>query len=371
MKILDKYLLKHFIPAYFLAGVIFCSFYFLVDLLSNLNEFIDKGAQLVDIAGFYAFFFPSLWIKLSPLAVLIGVWFSVGHLAQDREIMAMRLSGISSVRIILSLIISGLLISFFCLIINVKLVPFCEEKKQETWKGRIQGEEEYLTKTKENFIFSYRDDVYFVKSFDGKKRVMKGVRIVYKSSNNGPEIKSPSRIHPQQKKTDITAQEAIWDNREWVLIDGIKRTFDKDDNIEEVEEFDKKEISLLLSPHELWLYNKSPSFISTTNLKDKIKEYKNTSTLLYPYWTELHSRFSLPFINFTLLIVSIPFCLLSLHQSSVGRMGWALGLSLVYYVFFSLMVAISEKGNIYPPLGVWLPNLLFLTIGTIYIWRKR
>lgn len=370
MKILDKYLLKHFAPAYFLSGIIFCSFYFLVDLLSNLNEFVDKGAQLADTAGYYASFFPSLWIKLSPLAVLIGVWFSVGHLAQDREIMAMRLSGISSLRIIQPLVISGLLISFLCLIINLNFIPSCEEKKQETWKGKIQGDEKYLTKTRENFIFSYRNDVYFVENFYGKTRAMEGVRIIYNSSGNDAKIKSYSRNHTI-KKIDMTAQEALWDDGEWVLIDGIKRTFDKDDNIEEVEEFDKKEINLPLDPHDLWLYNKSPSFISTANLKDKITEYKNTYTLLYPYWTELHSRFSLPFINFTLLIVSIPFCLLSLHQSSVGRMGWALGLSLVYYVFFSFMVAISEKGDIYPPLGVWLPNLLFLTIGIIYIFRKR
>jgi LPS export ABC transporter permease LptG len=358
MKILDKYLLKHFFPAYLLSGITFCFFYCLVDLLSNLSKFIDKGAEIIDIAKFYVFLLPPLWMKLSPLAVLIGVWFSVGHLAQDREIMAMRLSGISAARIILPLLILGLIISFFCLGINTSLVPLCEEKRQDIWKGKIQGEEEYLKRNRKDFIFSSEGVVYFVKSFNEKEGSMNTVQVIYNESMNNTE-------------TTITAQEALWHEGKWILIDGLKRTFDEAGDVKKIEEFDVKEISLSLTPHELWLYNKSPSFLSMGTIKKYILEHKKSSGSLYPYWTEFHSRFSLPFINFTLLVVSIPFCLLSLHQSAVGRMGWALGLSLIYYVFFSLMAAVAEKGGISPPLGIWLPNILFLSIGIFFIWKKR
>mgnify|MGYP001224177402 CR=1 FL=1 len=358
MKILDKYLLKHFFPAYLLAGITFCFFYCLVDLLSNLSKFIDKGAGIIDVAKFYGFFLPSLWIQLSPLAVLIGVWFSVGHLAQDREIMAMRLSGISAVRIVSPLLILGLIISLFCLGVNISLVPFCDEKKEEIWKGKIQGEEEYVNKSRKDFIFNSEGVVYLVKNFSERDGKMNGIQFVYNEPGAGTE-------------TIVTAQEALWQSGKWVLIDGLKRIFNKDGNVKEMEKFDKKEISLALTPHELWLYNKSPSLISTPKIKRYILEYKKTSGLRYLYWTEFHSRLSLPFINFTLLVISIPFCLLSLYQSPVGRMSWALGLSLVYYVFFSLMVAIAEKGTVPPPFGIWLPNILFLSIGIFYIWKKR
>lgn len=357
MKILDKYLLKHFFPSYLLAGITFCFFYCLVDLLSNLSKFIDKGAEIIDVAKFYVFFLPSLWMKLSPLAVIIGVWFSVGHLAQDREIMAMRLSGISAIRITSPLVVLGLVISLFCLGGNTILVPFCEEKKEEIWKGKIQREEEYLSKSRKDFIFNSEGIVYFVKNFSEKNKKMNGLKIVYSEPVENIEI-------------IVTAQEALWQDGKWILIDGLKRIFDKDGNVKEIGKFDKKGIPLALTPHELWLYNKSPSLIPTKTIKKYILEYK-TSISRYPYWTEFHSRFSLPFINFTLLVISIPFCLLSLYQNPVGRMSWALGLSLIYYVFFSFMVAIAEKGRIPPPFGIWLPNILFLSIGIFYIWKKR
>ena len=358
MKILDKYLIKHFFPSYLLAMLTFSFFYCLVDLLSNLSKFIDKGAQIIDVAKFYGFFLPSLWMKLSPLAVLIGVWFSIGHLAEDREIMAMRLSGISAIRITMPLLISGFVISLLYLGMNTILLPFCEGEKEEIWKGKIQHEENYLSKTKEDFIFTSEDIIYFVKSFSEKESKMNGVQIAYDESKGNTEIR-------------ITAQEALWQDGKWILANGLKKTFDKEGNVKDVEEFTTKEISLSLSPHELWLYNKSPALIPTSKIKRYILEYKKTSGSRYLYWTELHSRFSLPFINFTLIVVSIPFCLLSLYQSTMGRMSWALGLSLIYYVFFSLMVATAEKGIISPPVGMWLPNILFLSIGMFYIWKKR
>jgi len=357
MKILDKYLLKHFFPVYFFSGIMFCFFYCLVNLLSNLNKFVDKGAAIIDVAKYYAFFLPSLWMQLSPLAVLIGVWFSIGYLAQDREIMAMRLAGISAIRIAMPLLISGFIISSFCLGINISLVPFCEEKKEEIWKGKIQGEQEYLIKSREKFTFTSRGVVYFAKNFNGKERKMSEIQSVYTNAESGDSV-------------TINAKTALWEKKEWILADGVEKIFDKNGNVKKIEEFNSKEIPLSLSVHELWLYNKSPSIMPMKTLKKYITEYKGTISR-YPYLAQIHSRFSLPFINFTLLIMSIPFCLLSLHQNAAGRMSWALGLSLVYYVFFSLMMAMAEKGKVPPAFGIWLPNILFLCIGMVYIWKKR
>ncbi len=357
MKILDKYLLKHFFPAYLFTAITFCFFYCLINLLSNLNQFTDKGALIIDVAKYYLFFLPSLWMQLSPLAVLIGVWFSVGHLAQDREIMAMRLAGISALRITAPLIISGLAISSLCLGVNISSVPFCEEKKEEIWKGKIQGEEEYLNKERENFAFTSNNIVYFAKNFNGKEGTINEIHSVTTNIANGNSVR-------------IDAKKALWENDKWVLNEAVEKIFDKDGNLKTIEQFESKESELSLSPRELWLYNKNPSIMPMKTLKEYIRQ-RQTSLSRFSYLTQLHSRFSLPLINFTLLIISIPFCLLSLHQNIAGRISWALGLSLLYYVFFSFMVAISEKGAIPPALGVWLPNILFLCIGTVYIWKKR
>jgi len=357
MKILDKYLLKHFFPSYLFSGIMFCFFYCLVDILSNLNKFIDKGAGIIDVAEYYIFFLPSLWMQLSPIAVLIGVWFSVGHLAQDREIMAMRLAGISAIRITAPLIISGFVISLFCLGVNINLVPLCEEKREEIWKGKIQGEKEYLLKNREDFTFSSRGVVYFTKNFSGKEKKMEEIQSVYIDTDSGDSIR-------------INAKTALWKKNKWILSDGIEKIFDKNGNIKKMEQFKSKGSKLRLSAHELWLYNKSPSIMPIKTLKKYIAEHKKAVSR-YPYLAQLHARFSLPFINFTLLLISLPLCLLSLHQNAAGRMSWALGLSLVYYVLFSLMLAMAEKGTISPDFGLWLPNVSFLCIGIFYIWKKK
>ncbi|MDD5454369.1 MAG: LptF/LptG family permease [Candidatus Ratteibacteria bacterium] len=357
MKILDKYLLKHFFPSYLFAAVMFCFFYCLVDVLSNLNKLVEKGAEIIDVAEYYIFFLPSLWMQLSPLAVLIGVWFSVGHLAQDREIMAMRLAGISALRITAPLITAGLAISCFCLGININFVPFCEEKREEIWKGKIQGEKQYLIKSREEFTFTSRGVVYFAKNFSERENKMSEIQSVYTDTKTGNSVR-------------INAKTAFWERNKWVLSDGVEKIFDKKGNIKKIEEFKNRESGLRLSAHELWLYHKSPSIMPLKTLKKYIAEYNETISR-YPYLAQLHARLSLPFINFTLLLISIPFCLLSLHQNAAGRMSWALGLSLAYYVLFSMMLAMAEKGSVSPAFGIWLPNVLFLCIGIFYLWKKK
>ncbi|HIE44114.1 MAG TPA: YjgP/YjgQ family permease [Candidatus Omnitrophica bacterium] len=358
MKLLDRYLSRHFLPSYVLAGVVFSLFYCLVDLLSNLGEFMEKQAYFIEMIRFYLFFLPLLWLKLSPLAILIGVWFSVGHLAEDREIMAMRLCGISIFRIIAPLLSIVLIISLASLGMSLQLAPWCEEKKAEIWKGKIQREEEYLYKIRKNFIFTSQGAIYFVKYFNESEGKMSQIQIVDRDVSENTERR-------------ISSREALWHNGRWVLRDGIERIFDTEGGLRKAEKFRRKELSLSLTPHELWLYNRSPSFIPTSKIRIYLTEYKKNPASLYPYWAEFHARFSLPFINFTILVLSIPFCLLSLHQSTVGRIGWVLGFFLLYYFFFSLMVAASERGIILPPVGIWLPNIIFLILGILYLWRKR
>jgi lipopolysaccharide export system permease protein len=319
---------------------------------------MDKGAAFADVARYYMFFLPFLWMQLSPLAILIGVWFSVGHLAQDREIMAMRLSGISALRIAAPLIITGFTISCLCLIFNINFVSFCEEKKEQIWKGNIQAEPEYLSKSKTNFTFTSQGIVYLARHFNGKNGKMGEMLIV----SGGNYSKGDSYR--------ITAKEVSWENGRWILRDGTQKIFDENGEIKQIEEFKSKESELRLSPRELWLYNRSPSIMPLGTLKKYIVEYKN-SLSRYPYLAQLHARFSLPFINFTLLLMSIPFCILSLHQNAAGRMSWALGLALAYYVLFSLMMAISENGTVPPGFGLWLPNVLFLCVGVFYLWKKK
>ena len=170
---------------------------------------------------------------------------------------------------------------------------------------------------------------------------------------------------------EIAAQEAIWREGNWVLRNGVVREFGEENKLKTATQFEEKKITLPLSPEDLWQYKRDPSWQSIANIKKYLREAEQAGSFPYAYLTEYHARCSLPLINFTLLILSLPFCLLSLQQNIVGRVGWALGFALIYYIFFSLMVALARQGALYPPIAVWLPNVVFLSLGLFYLWKKR
>jgi len=359
MKILDRYLSKYFFPSYLWASFTFLFFYLLVDFLTHVGEFTKNQAQIGEVFTYYLYSALPLWIKLSPLAVLMGVWFSIGQLTQHNEILSIRLCGISILRVIQPLIIWGLLISFLGLGFNLRLIPFSKQKQEETWQGKIQGQSEYLHKVRRNLAFPNPEgDIFYVREFNGKEGTIQGISLIRKSEQG-------------RLVREMVAQEALWQEGKWILRDGVVREFAEDGKLKKTLQFKEKEIELLPPPADLWLYQRDPSLQTMDKIKSYLQQARQTGSKSNSYLTEYHSRYSLPFINLTLLILSIPFCLLSLQQNIVGRMGWALGFSLIYYVLFSLMVALARKGTISPPVAVWLPNLVFLSLGLFYLWKKR
>ena len=88
-------------------------------------------------------------------------------------------------------------------------------------------------------------------------------------------------------------------------------------------------------------------------------------------WTwRCQQRFAYPFSCLVMALMGIP---LGTHWRS-GR-SWgvvtALGVFLIYYFMLSMAWSLGDTG-VYPPkLGIWMPNLVFGTLGIIMFRAER
>jgi len=85
------------------------------------------------------------------------------------------------------------------------------------------------------------------------------------------------------------------------------------------------------------------------------------------FTTELHKRLSLAVACLSLIFISIPLAIKA-HRSE-KTIGMALSLALIFffYIFIAYADAVADNYKTYPYLIVWIPNILFIGFGTLWM----
>ena len=139
MKIIDKYLLKHFTGPFFFCLVLFVFLYAVIDLFDNLNEMVESGVELWVLLPYYLNSVPLIVVQTAPIAVLVSIMLSLGTFNRNNEIIAMRASGISLLRILAPLIAAGFLISAAIFIVSDRVVPDTTMNVSEIREEKIKN----------------------------------------------------------------------------------------------------------------------------------------------------------------------------------------------------------------------------------------
>jgi len=110
---LDNYILKTFIPTFFLCLLIILGIYVIVDLLQKLGEFVEMGEEAFGTGiRYYSYLLPVIIFQFFPAITLIAVCIVLVRMAGNREILAMQVAGISLYRILLPIFVVTVFMSF-------------------------------------------------------------------------------------------------------------------------------------------------------------------------------------------------------------------------------------------------------------------
>ncbi|HIO69164.1 MAG TPA: LptF/LptG family permease, partial [Nitrospirales bacterium] len=99
MLILDRYLIAKYLKMLGVATTALLSIYLTIDFVEQLRKYLKADTQLIDIMGYLGLKLPGILYQLTPLAILLATLITLGTLAYDNEITAMRASGINLGRI--------------------------------------------------------------------------------------------------------------------------------------------------------------------------------------------------------------------------------------------------------------------------------
>ena len=108
---LDQYLIRQFCVILGISVLGFLSIFIIVDLIENLDRFMDNKVPSKIVLEYYIYTLPYFISIGLPMAVLISTVFSLGNMVKRNEWTAMKASGISIYRIALPLIICGTILN--------------------------------------------------------------------------------------------------------------------------------------------------------------------------------------------------------------------------------------------------------------------
>ena len=150
---LDRYLINQFWVILGIAIMGFLSIFLVVDLIENLDRFMDNKVPAEIVLKYYIYSIPYFVSIGLPMAVLISTVFSLGSMVKRNEWTAMKASGISLYRVATPLILCGLLLSGVSFLLDNNLVSYGNEKRFEIDRDYVKRKSRHKLKNTLKDIF--------------------------------------------------------------------------------------------------------------------------------------------------------------------------------------------------------------------------
>ena len=337
---MDRYITREFIKPFFISLLIFIFLYLLIQFLEESGDILKEKQKLYPLFKNYLFQIPSVFVQLSPIAILLSSLFVLGTFSRYNETIAFQVAGISLYRIFLPFLLFGFLLSGISFLVNDRIVPPLSLKIESSGEKKLS-----------EITFHTKEKMLYAELFDREKGVLFGLQILSYSDGALQKI--------------INAKSALYSDKEvWILKNGISRQFNRQGRRISQSEFNSLKIDLKLSPETLLTGYRKAEQLSFNELLFYLRRLKKDG--LYPavQLVDLHSKTAVPFINLFVLFLGLPF-LLSFHlpANRFFGIGFSIIVCFLYYWIFSLGIALGKERLLYPFLGAWFANFFFGTIG--------
>ena len=357
MKIIDRYVLGHFIVVFLTALLAFIIIYVLIDLIENLDTYIDNRAPFATVLKYYLLYIPFMANLTVPIAVLLSCLFTIGSLARHSELVALKGSGVSLYRIFVPLYWLGLLISLLALLFGELVLPQANHRRMEVKQVEIKKLPQADQQRRKNvYLQDSPNRLIYVKEFDGQTRTALHVLV--------QEYDGEALVER------IDARRMMWDGAVWVLQQAEVRSFsDEQEEFRPMAELRRPDFSF--TPADLAQRPKDPEEMNIVELGAYIRHVQRLGGDARRWMADYHLKLAFPFAN--LIIVLFGTALASVRRRSGAAIGFGISLFIcfVYYTVMEAGRAIGRSGDLPPVLSAWLGNGLFGCIGLVMLVKAK
>jgi lipopolysaccharide export system permease protein len=331
-----------------------------INYIDNLRRF--EGVPIYYIALDYLYFLPWIVQVTMPIVLLLASMFSIGRMAKNSELTALKASGMSVSQLTMPLLLLGILFSVGTFYGGEKILPTANLLKREL-EDNLKDPTK-IVKFKAEGIKEYRRDFYY---FGNNKTLYR-----YDEFSTSPYFVRGAvrqRFENSRIIERIKAESVIYDDSTgWRFINAEIRDFRKDPPVLSHRDSFKDTI-LSSTPSEMVARIKKTEEMSYWELNRFIGSAKRRGENVNKFLGELDFKIALPFMNFIVILLGVSITARAGRKG--GAMVFGIGLALVfsYWIISRFSIVFAQNGHLPVLLGAWLGNILFLMIGLV-LFRK-
>ena len=351
--VLDRYIAKTVISGCLLASFVMLSIFAFVDFIAQLND-VGKGDYgALQAAVFVLLRLPQRLYELSPSILLLGGILSLGTLAANSELIVMRASGVTVMRITRSVLQTGFFIAILVALLGEYIVPSATRAAKAY---RAEAIEKKLIVGGSNDIWARDGNRYVNVKKILPDHQLRNVRLYELDENH-------------QLSSITYAGQAQYQNNEWVLnnikrsdisTSGVKTTYEKQIILKRlillelfsVLELESKDMSAM----ELLTYSQ---YLQDNNL--------DSDEYFLSFWIKIFT----PFTCLAMLMIAMPIVFATTPRSGGAgqRIMLAIIIGIVYFVINRSINHLGLAINISPLLSAMIPLALVTLISLFFLNR--
>jgi lipopolysaccharide export system permease protein len=362
MRRLSRYVLREYISFLGYAVLAFVAIYILVDLVEHLDNFIDRKYTFGLITLWYLFEMPFIIVLTLPVSMLLATMFSLGRLAGDNEIIAMKASGVSLYRVVMPVILFSFGVGLAIMVFSETIVPRTNQYRQE------------ISEMGEEYTFSFsrsrerdRSRVYladtggaiiYADSYKSDSQTARNVYIVVPAI---PGSEGNTGSH-SAISTRIDALNMRYRDGLWTFYDATVRRFGEDG--ESIEYHAVLPVPFIeRTPSDFARIDMEPTEMDYFQLRNYINSVAEKGGDASEWLVDLYLKISFPFVSFVIVILGAPLAAGASRRGKTASFGIALIISFVFYALVNVCQVLGRNGALDPLLAAWLPDAGFFFVG--------
>jgi lipopolysaccharide export system permease protein len=351
--VLDRYIARTVLMGCLSASFVMLSIFAFVDFVSQLNNVGTGNYGNLQALVFVLLRLPQRLYELSPSILLLGGILSLGAMAANSELIVMRASGVTTLRITRSVLQTGFLVAIIVAILGEFIVP-TSTRAAKTY--RAEAMEEKLMVGGINDIWARDGNRYVNVKQILPDRELRGIR-VYEIDES------------HQLSSIVSAEKARYINEEWVLdkvtrsditAAGVETSFEKQLTLKRLillELFSVLELHANdMSARELFTYS---NYLEDNSLDSD--EYH------LAFWIKIFT----PLTCLAMLFIAMPIVFSTTPRSGGAgqRVMLAVVIGIIYFVFNRTINHLGLALDVMPVISASLP--LFIVTGISLYFMKR
>lgn len=360
MRILDKYLLRTFALPWLSCLLGFTFLFVIIDLVENLNDFVDAGVPVSGMAHYYARFLPSIWMYVGPITLLLGLLYALYQLTRNNEVIAMRASGISLYRVLLPFIVLGALISLFSMHISRTVAPNNLAWTEDYMRRMEQPDADVITQLR------FRDPETR-RTWDIQRLNMQSLEI------NGVTL-IQERANGEALDFVLKAETAVWMDPYWFFYQVDFQRFNEDGlksgPIQQIDVMPRQDVTE--SPERIVRETMNFDFMTSGDMRTYLEERPSISDRAEANLkTQLHMRNAHPWLCLVTMLMAAPFGAQTARKGVFTGVVMCLMLFFGLYFIMNLFKALGLGMTVAPWVAGWTPTLVFAVVGGYLLRRLR